>query len=187
MTGIKVNPPPQIRLPAAFAKDKGISTYFRHLDRMLLQLWTRTGGGNDLVDEIQIGELYEPGIETVDIDSLQDVPDESLVHDLLERVEGLEARIDQPSTDNLVELIDIGTSVTVFTTTGSQVIICNNTGALTITLNTLPDDGERLTIIRRDASVSLVGTLNGSTPTALPSKFDILDVYFTLSAGEWSA
>lgn len=49
---ISVNPPPQIKLPDALAKDKATVTYFRHLDRMLLQLWKRTGGGSDYIDDI---------------------------------------------------------------------------------------------------------------------------------------
>lgn len=49
---IQVNPPPQLKLPEALAKDKEAATYFRHLDRMLLQLWKRTGGGVDLLDDL---------------------------------------------------------------------------------------------------------------------------------------
>ena len=53
---IKVNPPPQIKLPEALAKDKATVTYFRHLDRMLLQLWRRTGGVDDYISESEDGE-----------------------------------------------------------------------------------------------------------------------------------
>ncbi|MBL4664323.1 MAG: hypothetical protein JKY22_12400 [Flavobacteriaceae bacterium] len=61
-----VNPPPQIKLPSAFAKDSEINTYFRHLNRMLLQLWTRTGGASDIIGDaennfssINISELFD--------------------------------------------------------------------------------------------------------------------------------
>ena len=206
---IDVNPPPQLRLPKAFRNDAEIRTFFDYQQRMLTQLWLRVGGPTDAIAELQAGELYEPGIQTSNADELIEGLEVSqemqVVQDLLERVEELEAagetisslqeqiedlesRIDAPVImPDGMELITIAAGDTAFTTTGNQLIICNNTGALTITLNTLPDDGEQITVIRRDAAVSLVGTLNGSTPTSIPSKYDILDVYHTLAAGEWSA
>ena len=55
---INVNPPPQIKLPPELAKDRATRTYFQHLDRMLLQLWKRTGGADDLIDASAITEVY---------------------------------------------------------------------------------------------------------------------------------
>lgn len=48
---VNVNPPPQIGLPPELVKDKATRTYFQHLERMLLQLWKRTGGSDDLIDQ----------------------------------------------------------------------------------------------------------------------------------------
>ena len=86
-----------------------------------------------------------------------------------------------------VKVVNIATGATTHTTAGNELIMCNNTAALTITLNTTPKDNEKITVIRRDGTVSMVGTLNGSTPTSVPSKNDIIDVYYATSAGEWSA
>jgi len=45
----KVNPPPQIVLPKAFQEDLSVRNFFEQQSRMLLQLWTRTGGATDEV------------------------------------------------------------------------------------------------------------------------------------------
>ena len=46
---INVNPPPMMKLPSKL-QDIETATYFRHLNKMLLQLWKRTGGGSDTID-----------------------------------------------------------------------------------------------------------------------------------------
>lgn len=45
----KVNPPPQLKLPRAFQKDSEIEKFFISQNRILFQLWTRTGGSTDAV------------------------------------------------------------------------------------------------------------------------------------------
>ena len=45
----QVNPPPQLKIPAEFAKDPSQFAYFRQMNTILFQLWNRTGGA---VDEI---------------------------------------------------------------------------------------------------------------------------------------
>ncbi|MBL4651270.1 MAG: hypothetical protein JKY53_00185 [Flavobacteriales bacterium] len=163
-----------IEWPEVWTEDPQIAPVIIYLNRFLHDLWIRSGGGDDAIAETQIGELYEPGIQTSNVDEIAE-----------------ELEIAQEMAFNPViapvELITIAAGVTAFTTTGNQIIICNNTAELTITLNLNPDDGEKITVIRRDAKISLVGTLNGSTPTAIPSKNDILDVYHTIAGGEWSA
>lgn len=47
---VNVNPPPQIVLPEEFKKDLNVANYFEQLDRVLLQLWTRTGGATDKIE-----------------------------------------------------------------------------------------------------------------------------------------
>tara|TARA_R110000796_G_scaffold214800_1_gene330731 strand:- start:7715 stop:8011 length:297 start_codon:yes stop_codon:yes gene_type:complete len=46
---VNVNPPPQINIPPALAKIPGVSAWFNSLQRMLTQLWLRTGGTTDQV------------------------------------------------------------------------------------------------------------------------------------------
>tara|TARA_R110000772_G_scaffold107621_3_gene210148 strand:+ start:489 stop:902 length:414 start_codon:yes stop_codon:yes gene_type:complete len=46
---VQVNPPPQILLPPSLAKIEGFTSWFNAQQRMLTQLWLRTGGATDEV------------------------------------------------------------------------------------------------------------------------------------------
>ena len=50
---VKVNPPPQIVLPEEFKNNLAVANYFEQLDRVLLQLWTRTGGSTDKIENAE--------------------------------------------------------------------------------------------------------------------------------------
>lgn len=147
--------------------------WFNYLDRWLHDMWIRSGGGNDNISQSGIKQLYNQALQT----------SEENTQDLL--------NIAYSSTQPVIladgfELITVATGDTAFTTTGNQVVICNNTAAATITLNALPDDGEELHIKRRDTSVTVSGTVDGNTSTPIPSKFDSMHLVFTLAAAEWS-
>ena len=45
----KVNPPPQLRIPPQFLKDKETRKFFEQQNQILFQLFTRTGGSVDFV------------------------------------------------------------------------------------------------------------------------------------------
>lgn len=49
---INVNPPPQIVLPKVFKEDLAVVDFFEQQNRMLLQLWTRTGGATDSISDL---------------------------------------------------------------------------------------------------------------------------------------
>lgn len=46
---IRVNPPPQVRIPRQFQQDRELRTFFEQNREILFQLWSRTGGNLDLV------------------------------------------------------------------------------------------------------------------------------------------
>ena len=69
-----VNPPPQIRLPKAFQKDREIQTYFRHVDRMMLQLWKRTGGAEDVISDSTASDISD---STLGVDAIEVSEDEA--------------------------------------------------------------------------------------------------------------
>lgn len=50
--GVNVNPPPQLRMPAAFQSDPIVREYFRQQNTILFQLWNRTGGESDISDQL---------------------------------------------------------------------------------------------------------------------------------------
>ena len=46
---VKVNPPPQIRIPDKFFSDPELRSFFEQQQQILFQLWNRTGGNTDAV------------------------------------------------------------------------------------------------------------------------------------------
>lgn len=50
---IIVNPPPSIKIPREWQKNPEIVAYYKNFDRMMLQLWERTGGSRDAVSDAQ--------------------------------------------------------------------------------------------------------------------------------------
>lgn len=202
MVMANVNPPPIPRIPRQFLQDVETRGFFQEVQRILFQLWLRSGGGSDAIQNASgisefdgvdglIDRIEE--LEALDVGSHKNLEDlealePSYYENLIDRLEELESAFDDPVVySEESNVIEIGSAITAYTTTGDEdIIICNNSAALTITMTT-PEDGHKTTYIRRDAAVSLVGTLNGGTPTSIPSKYDILDVYYTIDGGEFSA
>ena len=50
---INVNPPPTMKIPKQWQNDPEISAYYKNFDRMMLQLWLRTGGANDSISDVE--------------------------------------------------------------------------------------------------------------------------------------
>lgn len=50
---VSVNPPPQPKRPRAFQGDRDIKFYFDNIEKILLQLWKRTGGSGDLIGDTE--------------------------------------------------------------------------------------------------------------------------------------
>ena len=48
---IKVNPPPQQKLPEKIFSDKEMRDYFTYQQEILFKLWLRTGGGEDIISD----------------------------------------------------------------------------------------------------------------------------------------
>ena len=49
---IRVNPPPQLRIPQAFFKDGETREYISQLNTIIFQLYNKIGGVNDPISEI---------------------------------------------------------------------------------------------------------------------------------------
>lgn len=50
----KVNPPPVLRIPQEILNNQNTRSYFEQINKILFQLWMRTGGGSDAISEITI-------------------------------------------------------------------------------------------------------------------------------------
>lgn len=46
-----VNPPPALRRPKKIREDRELEIYFQQLEFIVFQLWQKTGGGVDLIDQ----------------------------------------------------------------------------------------------------------------------------------------
>lgn len=62
----KVNPPPFLKTPALFLKEKGTRKYFQSIEFILFQLYKRSGGGTDLIDEIAIDNRFFMSVKDTD-------------------------------------------------------------------------------------------------------------------------
>lgn len=73
-----------------------------------------------------------------------------------------------------------------YTTAGSAILICNNTSAITVTLNSAPGDGEKVTVKRRDALVTVSGMIDGMSQLIIGGQYESPTLVYTVDAGEWS-
>ncbi len=48
----RVNPPPTLTIPKAFLKDRETRSFIEQINTILFQLWVKTGGDNDPINEI---------------------------------------------------------------------------------------------------------------------------------------
>jgi hypothetical protein len=71
-----------------------------------------------------------------------------------------------------------------YTTNGSQFL--RVTGACTITLNPSPNNGERVNIQPDGGfTVTIVGTINGATPTNITTAYEMVALTYITELGEW--
>ncbi len=165
---VQVNPPPQVRIPDSLARDPEAFGYFRQINQILFQLWTRTGGETDAVSATEVVDLYS---------SSQPVTEDAL--------EVLYPMVNA----GLVPQTSVIAASAAFTTTGTQVVICTNTAAMTIKLNATPDDGEEVEIKRQNAAVTIDGngqTVDGATSVVILAQYDSPHLVYTVAANEWS-
>tara|TARA_R110002096_G_scaffold233302_1_gene423373 strand:- start:342 stop:635 length:294 start_codon:yes stop_codon:yes gene_type:complete len=48
-----VNPPPFLRLPDAFVKDRQVRAFLEQQNQIIFQLWTKLGGNDDPITDLQ--------------------------------------------------------------------------------------------------------------------------------------
>ena len=97
-----------LNIPKQLQSDPETRGFFEYLIRWAHDITQRTGGGNDLIAETQIGELYEPGIQTFDPGELvselfQD--DGATLADALEHISDLSVRDDGATLADVLERI----------------------------------------------------------------------------------
>ena len=133
---VNINPPLQLRVPSQFLNDKPTRDYFEQTNIILFQLWQRTGGDTDSIDNSQ-----------------QDINSTS------SRVSRNAARI---NSVELKEFEIINTTVGL-TAEEFQIIICKNTTEINITLDPQAIENDEVHIKRRDGVVNVIGSIDGFT------------------------
>ena len=131
---ISVNPPPILKLPKAFLEDREVREFIKQQNTILFQLWNRTGGVNDDVDEAK---------ENITASS--------------SRVSRNAARL------NSLELkeFEIVKTTTSLTTEEFQIIICKNQSPIIITLDPQAIENDEVHIKRRAGEIKVIGSIDG--------------------------
>jgi len=108
-------------------------------------------------------------------------------NDLSERVEELETDIEMIPSQAETRELEIVSITASFTTTGDQIILCNNTSLITVTLNATPQDGERVRVKMRDSAVDVTSAdnIDGVATISIVTKFDAPLFIYTDDSGEW--
>lgn len=91
----------------------------------------------------------------------------------------------QPIRDSKSTDVTAYTITSNHTTAGDEDIMCNNTTPITITLNATPDDDEELVISRRDAKVTISGTINGKSSLILGGRYSTANLRYKSELAEW--
>ena len=129
------------------------------------KLSSQVAGLNQIIGEVS--KLLNAKIEGVDSQL------SSYASGLRQRIRLLEADIFDITSDH--------------TTTNNEILVLKNTTPITITLNTNPSDGEFVEMLKEtDPIVTIVGTINGTTPTDFIFAGDGIKIRYTRAAGEWS-
>lgn len=132
----RVNPPPMLRVPKAFLADREVRAFIEQQNVIIFQLWSRTGGNTDIVNENQQGITGSSS-----------------------RVSRNAARI------NSIELkeFEIVVATASLTAEEFQIILCKNTLPITVTLDPQAIEHDEVHIKRRGESIEVIGSIDGFT------------------------
>jgi len=180
----RVNPPRQLKLPDSINSNVDLKKAFDDLNFIVFQLWKRTGGGEDFIQDEMLQKLY-PNTAAQDLNSLNiDLksiytaqsanfkPDFNLV-----------INESASKTDKITLVTDID-----LTTTESMAVLCNSAADISVTLNPEPDEDE-VVIIKRvnTGAVNILTnkTIDGISSQKLTAIYDSLKVKFIGELNEW--
>jgi len=158
MATVKVNPPPNLRIPKEFAAKNDQRSFFEQIITILFQLRQRTGGNVDI-----IGEASEV---VFDFNPVAAGPSD--VSAALKESRNIE-----------VTAID-------YTTVTNETVICID--SVTITLNAEPDIQELVVIHAANGKVTIDGngkTINGETDALIRDDFTTWDVLYITELDSW--
>jgi len=136
-----------IRWPKKWESDPELRDVLRYLNRFLHDLWIRTGGGPDLIEEAL--EAIEDLQDQINAIIVRLDANEAAIADLQARVIDLEGLTVVTAVDYTID----------GTTTGHQTIVC--TADLTVSLDPAPSDRDTATIKVGQKSTKVIIDGNG--------------------------
>jgi hypothetical protein len=176
MTGITVNPPPMLRVPKAFIVDPEIRAFIEQQNTIIFQLWNRTGGDVDLVEEGGSGSeqnRIDIDLNRIDIDiNAGHIADNTaaigvnagLIADNTADI-GTNAGDISTNAGDISDLqykaFDVVEVLADVTLEEFKIAICRNTTPITITLKLLPVLGDEIQVKRSGAEVTVIGLIDG--------------------------
>lgn len=167
----RVNPPPTLRRPPSLAKDQAADAYLRQLEWILFQLWERTGGGDDIIDD--------SANQNVDTDAL---------YGLFAQLDELEQELNpENNMQGISQPQEVVVASANHTTVGNETVIC--TTGVTVTLNATPDDLERVNIKRTADQIVIDGNgkqIDGHDTITVIRQYTTLDLIYTVETDSWS-
>jgi hypothetical protein len=153
-----VNPPPQLQLPKEFISNKQQRNYFKQVETILFQLWQRTGGTVDAVENSQ-----------------QNITSSS------SRVSRNAARINSLELKEF-EIVQVTNDTQ---TDKNQILICKNTSPITITLDPQAVEDDEVHIKRRGASITVLGSVDGNSSRVINR--ELWSDHLVFDGTDWSA
>ena len=154
---VQVNPPPHLKIPRKFLQDNEVFPYLRNIETILFQLWNRTGGDDDAIEE----------------GSQEQTASSSRVSRNAAQIGALELK----EFEVVTTLVDVTTSL-------NQIIICRNTAPITVTLNTQAIQGDEIHVKRRGGSITVVGPIDGFTDMTINIK--LYSMHLVFDGVDWS-
>lgn len=155
--GHEVNPPPQLRIPDVFFKDKVTRSFFERLIKIVWQIWLRTGGPEDLIDSSE---------QALTSTSSRVARNAARIHSL-EKIE-----------------FDVVAVTADYTAGRNQILVCKNTSSIDVTLDPNAIEGDQVHIKRRDAAITVIGTIDGLTNKLINIKN--YSMYLVFDGIDWS-
>ena len=168
-----VNPPPQLKMPKAFLADPEVREYERQRDIILFQLYTRTGGAEDSVTNIDIAESYP-------------WPTNQLLEESIDEI-----GVDYPAIDNSSDELKIRAVTVNNNYTALDGDFINAKANAQITFPQYPIENSVIIVRNGDGStIKLIGNgknMNGESTGVLTRKGTSIEFYYFIESDEWFA
>ncbi len=159
---INVNPPPRPRMPQTFLRDREVNGYMEQLQTIIFQLYTRSGGSGDAMAQA-LQDIVTIFGELTELDELR-----PLINKNTSDINGL-----------LLKAFKLVTVTSDYTTGPNEVINCENTTPITITLDPNAKKMDEVNIKRANAKVTVIGLIDGKSDRIINIKNYSLKLAYT--------